>query len=218
MAKRTMGAASFVLTLVITAPAHANIQRPALVDLFRTSLERAGNPTHLALWRAMYAQAARRSSDREKLALVDDFFNQNLRYAPDAEIYGVDDYWATPLEFLSKGVGDCEDFAMAKYLTLISLGVPQEKLRLDYVFVRPAGIRLGHVVVTYIGSGAAVVLDSASDKVGGASSSRSLTYVFSFNLGGVSINGKPTSTRYSQWEGLLARMRRQGSVGLAAAG
>lgn len=214
MAKRIMGAVGFVLTLALATPVHANIQRPALVDLFRFSLERAGNPTHLALWRAMYTQAARMSSDREKLALVDDFFNQNLRYAPDAEIYGVDDYWATPLEFLSKGVGDCEDFAMAKYLTLISLGVPQEKLRLDYGFVRSAGARLGHMVVTYVDSGVAVVLDSA----GGKGAGTRLTYVFSFNLSGVSINGKPTATRYSQWEDLLARMRRQGSVGLAAAG
>ena len=42
----------------------------------------------------------------------------------DAEVWGQVDYWASPLETLQSGMGDCEDFAIAKYFTLLALGVP----------------------------------------------------------------------------------------------
>ena len=43
------------------------------------------------------------------------------------------DYWATPKEFLIQGLGDCEDYAIAKYFTLIQLGVKKEQLYLSIV-------------------------------------------------------------------------------------
>ena len=209
---------SLALALGIATPTHAHIERAVSVDLLRSSFEHATNLVLLSRWREMHRQALRMPSDHQKLISVDNFFNQNLRYAPDSEIYGVDDHWATPLEFLSKGVGDCEDFAIAKYLTLVLLGVPQEKLRLDYVFVRSAGTTLGHVVVTYSDNGTVVVLDGANVKVNGASEFKPAAYIFSFNLSGVSIHGRLTPARYSQWEDLLARVRQQSAKGLAGTG
>ena len=44
-----------------------------------------------------------------------------------------DDYWASPLETLDKGRGDCEDYAIAKYFSLLAAGVPVARLRLVYV-------------------------------------------------------------------------------------
>jgi predicted transglutaminase-like cysteine proteinase len=50
-----------------------------------------------------------------------------LPYNTDADLYGRPDYWASPLEFLVNG-GDCEDYAIAKYVSLRMLGVPDEDM------------------------------------------------------------------------------------------
>ena len=69
--------------------------------------------------------------DAAKLRAVNDFYNQRLAYMEDIDNWGQIDYWASPLESLGKGAGDCEDYAIGKYFTLTSLGVPDSKLRID---------------------------------------------------------------------------------------
>ena len=71
-------------------------------------------------------------SEAEKLMQVNAFFNR-VEFVDDLYHWGEHDYWATPFEFLATDGGDCEDFSIAKYYTLIELGVPDEKLRLTYV-------------------------------------------------------------------------------------
>ena len=51
-------------------------------------------------------------------------------YRTDQEVYGVSDYWATPIEMLAAGGGDCEDHAIAKLAALRQAGVAADKLRL----------------------------------------------------------------------------------------
>jgi len=82
-------------------------------------------------WRAIMASDKGRD-DAAKLEPVNRFFNA-LPFVSDAQHWGTADYWATPLEFLQSHGGDCEDFAIAKYLTLRELGVPIELLRITYV-------------------------------------------------------------------------------------
>lgn len=65
-----------------------------------------------------------------KLRAVNDFFNRSLRFTDDIEIWQQEDYWATPVEALVKGAADCEDYAIAKYVTLRRLGVASDKLRI----------------------------------------------------------------------------------------
>lgn len=64
-----------------------------------------------------------------KLNAVNDFFNE-YRFRSDLSVYSKNDYWATRKEFLFKGKGDCEDFVVAKYFTLLELGVDEKKLSL----------------------------------------------------------------------------------------
>ena len=56
-----------------------------------------------------------------------------LPWISDDEHWGKRDYWATPIEMLATNGGDCEDFSIAKYLTLTQLRVPSDKLRITYV-------------------------------------------------------------------------------------
>ena len=84
----------------------------------------------------------------EQISAVNQFFN-NWQYKTDEENYGRRDHWATPLEFLSRS-GDCEDYAIAKYVTLRQLGFPAERLRV--VVVRDVLRDLAHAVLAvYVG-------------------------------------------------------------------
>ncbi len=64
-----------------------------------------------------------------KLNAVNDLFNE-YKFVSDKEIYNKADYWATRKEFIYKGSGDCEDFVIAKYFTLLELGIDETKLSL----------------------------------------------------------------------------------------
>ncbi len=65
----------------------------------------------------------------ELLFLVNALWNQ-FRFAGDPQTWGEDEYWAEPAEFARRSQGDCDDYVMAKYLTLRELGFPAERMRL----------------------------------------------------------------------------------------
>ncbi len=95
-----------------------------------------------------------------KLRAVNDFFNRSLRFTDDIEIWQQEDYWATPVEALVKGAADCEDYAIAKYVTLRRLGVASDKLRITYV--KALRLNQAHMVLTWYASPGAdpLVLDN----------------------------------------------------------
>ncbi len=71
----------------------------------------------------------------QKLRAISGFINVQLVGAPDQRNYGIGEYWAAPAEFVKNQGGDCEDFAIAKYFALRSLGFNAEDLRLLVVEV-----------------------------------------------------------------------------------
>ena len=85
--------------------------------------------------------------EAEKLELVNQFFNTNVLFIDDIDLWKKKDYWATPLEMLSIGGGDCEDYSIAKYFTLKELGVDEDKLRITYV--KATALNQAHMVLTY---------------------------------------------------------------------
>ena len=92
----------------------------------------------------------------EKMKGVNSFFNQ-WPYKTDRDIWGVEDYWETPREFVQKS-GDCEDYAIAKYYGLRDLDVPVEVLRV--VAVKDSIRNLGHAVTVVFVDNDAYVLDN----------------------------------------------------------
>ena len=80
----------------------------------------------MTLWRAKINEL-RTSDKRVQIQQINRFLN-SWRKRTDTENYAVDDYWATPLEFIENG-GDSEDFAIMKYISLKELGVPPEDMR-----------------------------------------------------------------------------------------
>jgi len=83
----------------------------------------------------------------------------------DAVIQKEEDYWATPKEFLITGYGDCEDYAIIKYFTLLKLGFDKEKLFLTIVFEQYRGGY--HMVLSYFDSenSSPFILDNLSFKI-----------------------------------------------------
>lgn len=105
-------------------------------------------------WRTLAMQnKAAGLTDRQKLEKVNQFFNQ-MRFIDDIKLWHKKDYWATPLEFLGAAGGDCEDFSISKYFTLLELGIPDEKMRM--VYVKALDYNQFHMVVAYYETPAAV--------------------------------------------------------------
>ncbi|WAI82352.1 MULTISPECIES: transglutaminase-like cysteine peptidase [Achromobacter] len=158
------------------------------------------------------------SQERDKLTAANDFWNQALLSAEDITLWKQADYWATPLESLGRGAGDCEDYVIGKYFTLLAMGVPANKLRFIYVRARVGGpassSQVAHMVLGYYDTPNAVplVLDSLISTILPATQRRDLTPVFSFNADGVYVDGKPAAPvdRLSRWRDLLQRMERDG--------
>jgi predicted transglutaminase-like cysteine proteinase len=66
-------------------------------------------------------------------------------------------YWESPFEFLRHG-GQCQDYAIAKYLLLRAAGVPAEQMRM--VVLRDAAIDLDHAVLVVYVNGEPMLLDN----------------------------------------------------------
>lgn len=67
-----------------------------------------------------------------QLEAVNDYMN-DLTWIADSELWTQSDYWARPFETITAFEGDCEDIAIAKYLVLLLLGVPDEHLGFAHV-------------------------------------------------------------------------------------
>lgn len=152
----------------------------------------------------------------EQLKAVNLFFNKQMRYVEDIDLWRQVDYWETPVEGLWKGAGDCEDYAIAKYFSLRHLGVSSDKLRITYV--KALRQNRAHMVLTYYSSPDAMplVLDSLMDAIKPASQRPDLLPVYAFNgeglwLTGAAGNKKVGDTkRLSRWQDLLKKMQAEG--------
>jgi predicted transglutaminase-like cysteine proteinase len=91
-------------------------------------------------------QASYHLTSPEKIKNVNDFFNQ-LSFIDDIKLWGDKNYWATPIEFIGVNGGDCEDFAIAKYFTLLELGIADQKMRI--MMVKALTLNQYHMVVSY---------------------------------------------------------------------
>jgi predicted transglutaminase-like cysteine proteinase len=212
-----------VLALLVLCSA-LGVAAPDLDQVVSLARSRYGEQAAetLGLWRRLLAGSAA-LDERAKLEAVNDFFNRNVRYEEDQLSWGQADYWATPLETLGRGQGDCEDFSIGKYVTLGMLGVPISKLRITYVRaelgIPGSGVSQAHMVLAYYDAPDAepLVLDNLISELRPASRRPDLRPVFGFNSQGLWVAGQsggpsmadPTA-RLSRWRDLLSRMQQEG--------
>lgn len=192
----------------------ADAQRIASYAQSRYGAQVAGR---VADWFGMM-EKSRSLPEQQRLREVNDFWNYRVLGGEDIHIWGKEDYWATPLETLAKGAGDCEDFVIAKYFSLVQAGVDPQKLRFIYVRVRMGYMgnaeSIAHMVLGYYATPDAepLILDNLSGSITPANRRSDLTPVFSFNAQGVYVAGAATRPveRIGHWRDLMARMKKEG--------
>jgi predicted transglutaminase-like cysteine proteinase len=163
-------------------------------------------------------QQAAALDEQARLEPVNAWFNRRVVFRTDDEVWGEADHWSSPLELLQKGQGDCEDYAIAKYFSLIAVGTPVARLRLVYVRAQVSGNNAqAHMVLAYYPQADAepLILDNLVTSVRPASRRPDLTPVFSFNSDGLwqgvgtQSAGDPQA-RLSRWRLVLAKAREEG--------
>ena len=214
----TLSALLFVGALGLTALANRSM------DAIRhTAVAQYGEATVILVeqWLALIDQI-QPLSDQEKLRQTNNFFNSAIQWVTDQDNWQQEDYWATPLETLSRRQGDCEDYSISKYITLVLAGMPEDKLRITYVKARITenGIARSqaHMVLAYYPEPRSepLILDNIARDIVRGSLRRDLTPVFGFNTGVITVghgtkpsNEKPTN-RLSRWGDALAKMKQEG--------
>ncbi len=158
-------------------------------------------------------KAQQGQTELEQLKAINGFFNL-FRHVDDRQLWGQADYWATPLEFIGAAAGDCEDYTIAKYFSLLELGVPEERMRLTYV--KATELDSYHMVLAYYPRPQAVplILDNLIGEIKAAVDRPDLLPIYSFNgtrlwlakeRGRGELVGK--SSRLSLWNDLNSRFR-----------
>jgi predicted transglutaminase-like cysteine proteinase len=192
----------FLLALLVAlmgpAPASAGIVR---TGLFGTTESQSSNLSKFPKWRGALARFAEEleSCKRKRcrlgewnqlvaslrgwdvptqLALLNAYVNR-YPYVEDRVNWRQIDYWATPLQFLARSGGDCEDFAIIKYLVLRELGTDVDDMRIVIVRDRARGI--AHAVLAVYVDGRALILDNQRDDVVVADLIRNYVPVYSLN-------------------------------------
>jgi len=134
------------------------------------------NRCRLARWRS-FLRGLDGAPPRVQIERVNRYLNK-LFYIVDPVNYGVKDYWATPGQFFSKN-GDCEDYAIAKYMSLRDLGFAVKDMRI--VVLRDTNLKIAHAVLVVYFHGEPLVLDNQISQVVNANRIRHYKPIYSIN-------------------------------------
>lgn len=107
-----------------------------------TALCPTGTDCKLSQWKAFLKETAKLPRDKQ-LEAVNTWANAHP-YVEDWASWGLPDYWETPAEFLARG-GDCEDYAIIKYFSLIQLGFQADEMRI--LVVNDINLGIFHAVL-----------------------------------------------------------------------
>jgi len=152
------------------------------------------------------------STALEKLQKVNQFFNM-FRFIDDIKLWGVSNYWATPIEFIGVNGGDCEDYSIAKYFTLLELGIADEKMRIT--MVKAVKLNQYHMVLAYYETPSAIplILDNLDGIIKPANQRNDLIPIYSFNASQLWLNKEKgrgilsgKSSKLKLWQDLRQRI------------
>jgi predicted transglutaminase-like cysteine proteinase len=118
------------------AQAGRSTWQPWSENLF-AQLEKEYGPTAMKRLRYVH-DTARENQNKpvlEKLEVANSTLSR-LPWVSDQQQWNADDYWATPLEMITKVGGDCEDMAIGKYVMLRMMGVPRRNLALGFAILK----------------------------------------------------------------------------------
>lgn len=141
-----------------------------------TCNDKTANKCHYSQW-IKFIESIRGKDQMTQLAEVNRLINK-AQYITDEKNWGMKDYWAAPGEFMAR-FGDCEDYAISKYISLKMLGFKPEQLRV--AAVNDMNLKIGHAVLIVFLDQKAYVLDNQIKQVVDAKSITHYQPVFSIN-------------------------------------
>jgi predicted transglutaminase-like cysteine proteinase len=106
---------------------------------------------------AIVAQG-RALSGMARIGVINRAVNLAIEPMSDMAQWGVPDRWSPPLETFTTGRGDCEDYAIAKYVALTAAGIPAQDVKL--VIVRNTAANEDHAIVAVRDGGDWIMLDN----------------------------------------------------------
>jgi len=115
---------------------------------------------HVKNW-LIFLKNIRHLPRMEQLNRVNRYANQH-DYILDIDNYGIEDYWATPREFLYNN-GDCEDYAITKMLSLKMLGFNMQRIRL--VVLQDTNLKIPHAILAVETGADTLIMDNQIDEV-----------------------------------------------------
>jgi predicted transglutaminase-like cysteine proteinase len=137
--------------------------------------------------------AVKSKSGRARLDEANRAVNAAIRYVSDFAQFGEADRWSAPLASFATAKGDCEDYAIAKYVALREAGFPLDEMRL--VLVRDRAVRQDHAVLAARFDGRWLILDNRRSELMEDADARSLTPLFAINHRGVHLFAAPYAKR-----------------------
>lgn len=142
--------------------------------------------------------AVKAQSGRDQLDEANRAVNMAIRYVSDYAQHGEADRWSAPLVSFATGKGDCEDYAIAKYVALTEAGFSRDDLQL--VLVRDRAVRQDHAVLAARLDGHWLILDSRRSELMNDFQAMSFTPLYAIDSRGVQLFAAPYARR-----GLLGR-------------
>jgi len=134
----------------------------------------------------------------KRLKKINTYLNK-LTYKNDMLNNHKSDHWATPKEFLTSGSGDCEDYAILKYFTLIKLGFNPDKLYITIAYA--AHLKNYHMVLSYFikDDEPPLILDNINNKILNLTKRNDLKIKAFLNSNGVyKLNGRYKLTKINK--------------------
>ena len=128
-------------------------------------------------------EEARRQEGRSRIGTINRSINLAIRPVSDLAQFGVSDLWTSPLTTLGSGRGDCEDYAIAKYLALREAGVAAHDLRL--VIVRDTLAKEDHAILAARLADQWLILDNRHHALVDSTEMRYFTPLFALDQEGV---------------------------------
>jgi predicted transglutaminase-like cysteine proteinase len=133
--------------------------------------------------------AARKYDGRARLDAVDHAVNDAVRYMTDMQQHGVPDLWSSPLSTFATLRGDCEDYAIAKYVALREAGVAAGDLRI--VLAHDNALGEDHAVLAARQDGHWFILDNRRAEVLADGDVKHLAPLFAVDAQGVKLFAAP---------------------------
>lgn len=134
-----------------------------------------------------FAASLRNAGTIGKIEAVNSYVNARVRFVDDRVQFGVTDRWMAASETLTRGRGDCEDFAIAKRAMLRAAGMADKDLYL--VVLKDVSRRADHAVLVVRAAGRFLVLDNGTDRIVDSSDLFDYKPVLTFTAGRTYTHG-----------------------------